>query len=118
MYAAGWVARGPVGVIASTMHDAYTLSSLVLQDHFGDPASSSSDFLVIDAGALEENTSAEKRSSVEPGLPPQVERGIREGKVVTLDKWLMIDRAETERGKTKGKEREKFTTVEEMLEVI
>jgi adrenodoxin-NADP+ reductase len=49
-----------------------------------------------------------------------LQKGLREGKVVTLDRWLKIDQAERQRAKDRGskKEREKFTKVEDMLAVI
>lgn len=100
-YAAGWVARGPVGVIASTMQDAYTLVDRVLEDweagfkHRG----------VIPAVA-------------EEGVPPVIAEGLKDGKVVDMDRWLRIDQAERDTGVKKGRdEREKFSTVDEMLAV-
>lgn len=106
MYAAGWAARGPVGVIASTMHDAYSLSALILDDHFSTPPGAS--------------TSSPLGMTPEDGLPHEVENARKEGKVVDLAGWNRIDEAERERAKRsgKGKEREKFTTVEEMLAVL
>ncbi len=105
MYAAGWAARGPVGVIASTMHDAYSLSSLILEDHFASPSS---------------NSGSPLRDVPEDGLPEEVEKARKEGKVVDLAGWTRIDQVERERAKRagKGKEREKFTTIEEMLAVL
>jgi adrenodoxin-NADP+ reductase len=99
LYAAGWAARGPVGVIASTMHDAYALSDIILQDHFAPSASP---------------------KHPEDGLPDALARGIREGQVVQLDGWQKIDEAERRRAKDRGsgKEREKFTKVEDMLAVL
>lgn len=43
----------------------------------------------------------------------------REGKkVVSWKEWERIDRVERERGREKGKLREKITSVEEMLRII
>ena len=94
------MARGPVGVIASTMHDAYALSDLMLSDHFADSAS--------------------QNKMIEDGRPAEVTRGITDGKVVGLDGWAKIDEAEKGNAKRKGltKEREKFTRVEDMLAVL
>ena len=48
-------------------------------------------------------------------LRPLLEgRGIR---VLDYQNWLMIDAAEIDRGKPKGKSREKFTRIHEMLAV-
>ena len=101
MYAAGWVARGPVGVIASTMNDAYTLSAIAIDDHFG-------------AGDDARPSSASK-ATPEAGLPDEINRGLQDGQVISMDKWQKIDRAEVDRAKGMGKERHKFTTVEAML---
>lgn len=107
IYAAGWVARGPVGVIASTMHDAYSVADQLLSDHYTAPAGSTGDM-----GPL--------KRDAEAGPPEEVAQGSKEGRVVDLDKWGKIDQAERERGKKggKGKEREKFRRVEEMLAVL
>lgn len=85
------------------MHDAYTLSSTILSDHFDDPLSIRS-----------------TKSEMEEGIPDSVEKGRKEGKVVELEGWRRIDEAERERGRKggKGKVREKFTRVEEMLGVL
>lgn len=104
MFAAGWVARGPVGVIASTMHDAYALAEQIIADHLSSPTSSISGSLL--------------NPSPEQGLPADVEEGVRSGRVVDLDGWGRIDRAERESSKARGKEREKFVRVEDMLAVL
>lgn len=106
MYAAGWAARGPVGVIAATMHDAYSISSLILEDHLTAPSPGAD---ASPLGAIPED-----------GLPEAVEKGLKESKVVDYASWTRIDMAEQERARRKGskKEREKFTTVEEMLAVL
>jgi adrenodoxin-NADP+ reductase len=54
----------------------------------------------------------------ESGVPAEIAHGQREGKVVDLEKWERIDAAERQRGVAKGKEREKFRRVEEMLAVL
>jgi adrenodoxin-NADP+ reductase len=81
------------------MHDAYALSDLILDDHYAESAAS---------------------KSVKDGLPDELVRGQKEGKVVDLAGWGKIDTAERENAKRKGlgKEREKFTKVEDMLAVL
>jgi adrenodoxin-NADP+ reductase len=91
-------------VIASTMHDAYSVADQLLADHYSSTASGGA------GGPLPRQP--------ESGLPEELEKGIREGKVVDLEKWGRIDTAERERGKTRGKEREKFRRVEDMLAVL
>lgn len=97
IYAAGWVARGPVGVIASTMTDAFGLAETIIGDH-----ATSSPTLNV---------------APESGVPEVIEQGLREGKVVDIEAWGRIDQAEIDRAR-KGKEREKFRTVQEMLSVL
>ena len=97
MYAAGWVARGPVGVIASTMTDAFGLAETIIADYH---ASSPTLF-----------------SKPEAGVPDEVARGLKEGSVVDMEAWRRIDQAEISRA-GKGKAREKFRTVAEMLAVL
>lgn len=102
-YAAGWVARGPVGVIASTMQDAYGLVDTVLDDY----------------ARWGERGDGPIPLVPEDGRPEAIEAGLREGKVVDIPRWLRIDAAEKERGVRSGRaEREKFTRVEEMLDVL
>ncbi|CAK9783257.1 nucleotide-binding domain-containing protein [Cutaneotrichosporon oleaginosum] len=104
-YAAGWVARGPVGVIATTMQDAYLLVDRLLEDY----------------GEGWADRPADSPIPVTPqaGVPDAIERGLKDGTVVDIPRWLKIDAAERERGKKTGREeREKFRTVAEMLEVL
>jgi hypothetical protein len=53
----------------------------------------------------------------EAGLPNAVVRGLQEKSVVDMAAWRRIDQAEVSRAR-KGKEREKFRTVAEMLAVL
>lgn len=111
VYTTGWVARGPVGVIASTMQDAYAVADAIVGD-IAAPAQ---------AGGAEAEGQAEGErwlpDTAEAGRPQEVENGIKEGRVVDVAAWGRIDAAERERGKKTGRdEREKFRTVEEMLE--
>ncbi|ODO03579.1 ferredoxin-NADP+ reductase [Cryptococcus wingfieldii CBS 7118] len=119
VYAAGWAARGPVGVIASTMHDAYSLSSVILDDHLSPSASASSSPSTSPSSTKPPYTPL--NTSPLPGLPERIISAANEGKVVVdLDGWGRIDQAERERAKLagSGKEREKFRRVEEMLSVL
>ncbi len=108
LYTAGWVARGPVGVIASTMQNAYALSALILSDHATAPAPASTSTPLLSR-------------EPEAGAPPEVEHASNKSgnaRVVSLKDWQRIDAAERERGKRVGKPRQKFTTVEGMLKVL
>jgi adrenodoxin-NADP+ reductase len=104
MYCAGWVKRGPTGVIASTMNDAFATADVIAEDWY-------SHALFIGS----ENDHDTPRDGW-AGLKGEAEkRGCRR---VSWQDWELIDKAERERGKAKGKEREKFTRIEDMLAVI
>ncbi|KAL9622750.1 MAG: hypothetical protein Q9160_002868 [Pyrenula sp. 1 TL-2023] len=108
LYCAGWVKRGPTGVIASTMEDAFATAEAIAADwRDGDNA----------AAFLGGEGDAEKKAGWE-GVEQEVKRlGLRVRRVSWED-WKKIDRAERERGRGRGKEREKFGSVEEMLKVL
>lgn len=96
MYCAGWVKRGPTGVIANTMEDSFATADALVDDWRGGVP-----FLSGGDGW--------------DAIKNDIAKGIRP---VSWEDWLRIDVAERARGKLKGKEREKFTTVEQMLEVL
>ncbi|KAF2257842.1 NADPH:adrenodoxin oxidoreductase mitochondrial precursor [Lojkania enalia] len=104
-YCAGWVKRGPTGVIASTMDDAFTSADVIVSDwESGVP------FLNSDKG---DNASTGlgwdgvKKDVIEKGIRP-----------ISWEDWKRIDAREQERGKHLGKVREKFSSVEEMLKIF
>lgn len=103
LYVAGWSKRGPTGVIASTMDDAFATAEVVAQDW-----RAKAKFLNADEGGSTGRGWQGVRDEAE-------RRGLRR---VSWADWERIDRAERERGKSRGKEREKFTCVKEMLEVL
>lgn len=114
-YAAGWAARGPVGVIASTMQGAYGLVEHLLNDCTGQNLPSGARDAWVDRPAGQSPLPLVP----ELGRPDAIERGLKDGQVVDMGAWLKIDAAERERGKQKGREeREKFRTVDEMLAVL
>jgi ferredoxin--NADP+ reductase len=95
LYAAGWIKRGPSGIIGTNKPDSFeTVKSLVADL----PA------LARCAEPSRESLLAFLRS-----------RGIR---VVSYEDWRRIDAAEVERGTAIGKPREKFLSVDEMLGVL
>ena len=61
------------------------------------------------------NLDATPRASTDALYPLLETRGVR---VLSYPEWLKLDTAEVERGKPKGKPREKFTRIEEMLAVL
>ena len=105
VYVAGWVKRGPTGVIASTMYDAFETGHAILDDWVV-PSVKFMRYGGQQYGPKRgwEAIAGEARS-----------RGAR---WVSWDEWKMIERAEMERGKKKGKRSEKFASVEEMLSVL
>ncbi|WVF68363.1 hypothetical protein IAT40_003128 [Kwoniella sp. CBS 6097] len=116
VYTAGWAARGPVGVIASTMHDAYSIADTLLSDHFASTDGSSTNH----NQNLNHNQGGPFNVQPEVGVPQILSGSEGRSRVVSIDDWKKIDNAERERAKVggKGKEREKFRTVEEMLAVL
>lgn len=105
LYCAGWVKRGPTGVIASTMTDAFTTADTMLQDLASHGTSGSLMHAPQDSSGLGWD-----------GVKPEAERlGLRP---TSWQDWQRIDAAERERGQQKGKVREKFGRVDEMLQVL
>ncbi|KAI1276761.1 hypothetical protein F5Y07DRAFT_389028 [Xylaria sp. FL0933] len=96
VYCAGWVKRGPTGVIASTMEDAF----------------STADAIAADWNAGTSFLKSETSHGWE-GLRTEVDE--HNCRVIQWEDWKKIDKAERERGVLLGKEREKFTSTSEML---
>jgi ferredoxin--NADP+ reductase len=95
LYASGWIKRGPTGIIGTNKPDSVaTVASLL------------ADLPTLNAGP---KPGAEGLTSLLSGTGPRV---------VSYDDWLMIDQAEISRGMPKGKPREKFTRIDEMLDVL
>lgn len=98
MYCSGWVKRGPTGVIASTMDDAFNTADIIAKDWEGNVR-----FNEPEVGGFE---------AVRKEMD---QRGVR---VVSWPDWEKIDAEERRRGKENGKEREKFRSVDEMMRVL
>ena len=101
MYCSGWVKRGPTGVIASTMDDAFNTADIVVRDWEGD--------VKFHEGM------GERKDGFE-GVKKEVAN--RDVRVVSWSDWMKIDAEERRRGKDKGKEREKCRSVEEMMKIL
>lgn len=97
MYCSGWVKRGPTGVIASTMEDAFSTAEAIAADW-----ETKAPFLGGGRGweALKGEVKGDKV------------------RTVSWADWKRIDAAEKERGAIREKEREKLTRVEDMLKVL
>ncbi|XP_042720938.1 NADPH:adrenodoxin oxidoreductase, mitochondrial [Lagopus leucura] len=98
LYCSGWVKRGPVGVIITTMNDSFDTAQSVLED--------------LQGGVLDVTVSREGFGAVGSILRS---RGIRP---VSFSDWEKIDAAEVARGKAAGKPREKIVDPQEMLQLI
>jgi ferredoxin--NADP+ reductase len=95
VYAAGWIKRGPSGVIGTNKQDAIATVNAMLEDaRAGLPA------IAADPEAL-------------PALLHR--RGVR---AISFADWKRLDALEVANGKPKGKPREKFTSVEAMLAAL
>ena len=95
LYAAGWIKRGPSGVIGTNKPDSTETAKNVLADLDGLAACAVPD--------------------TEPLLQQLRDRGVRP---VSYEDWRAIDAAEVSRGAAAGKPREKFTRIPEMLGVL
>lgn len=102
VYTSGWVKRGPTGVIASTMYDAFETGDAIVADW----VSGEREFMNSGGGEMKGWEGV--RGEVE-------ERGMRP---VSWEEWGRIEEEEKRRGEKVGKEREKFVTEEEMLAVL
>ena len=94
-YVAGWIKRGPTGIIGSNREDSVLTVNSVLAD--------------LPHLDLCPSSGAERLEALLEG------RGIR---VVTYADWKKIDAAEIRRGEAAAKPREKFTRVDDMLGVV
>lgn len=100
LYCAGWVKRGPTGVIASTMQDAFSTAEAIAGDWH----------------LLLANDRGEKTALGWDAVKDEAEKlGCRR---VSWQDWQKIDAAEKSKGQSKGKEREKFTRIEDMLAIL
>jgi ferredoxin--NADP+ reductase len=95
LYACGWIKRGPTGIIGTNKPCSVAAVASVLAD----------------VAALDQAP----RPGAE-GLPALMSADGR--RVVSYEDWMAIDQVEVSRGAASGKPREKFTSVEQMLDVL
>lgn len=95
LYAAGWIKRGPSGVIGTNKPCSVETVEQVLED-----------LPNLEPCAIRD--SAKLRADL-------VARRLRP---LTFEDWQRIDTAETTRGEAAGKPREKFTRIQEMLDAL
>lgn len=96
LYTAGWIKRGPSGVIGTNRADSVATINALFED-----------LPKLDTGG--------QKRGADALYPLLASRGVR---VVSYQDWVQIDAAEVRRGQPKEKPREKFTTVEEMLAAV
>lgn len=97
VYVSGWIKRGPTGVIGTNKPDAAETVRAMLED--------------ASRGML---------LTPEQPDPAALERFLAERRptFVTFADWRRLDQLETERGKSSGRPRIKYTSVEEMLRAL
>ncbi|MGB1685527.1 MAG: hypothetical protein ACPHE0_03650, partial [Pseudomonadales bacterium] len=95
-YTAGWIKRGPTGVIGTNKTCAQETVNCMVED--------------LAAGNINEPADP----SVE-GVKALVNS--RQSRAVSYDEWLNINEVEVSRGEAAGRPRIKFTNIDEMVEV-
>ena len=95
LYAAGWIKRGPTGIIGTNRADSVSTVKTLLAD-------------VVQLPPIKEPGPDGLRRLLSA-------RGVR---TVSVEDWMKIDALEVARGQPAGKPREKFTRVAEMLQCL
>ena len=95
VYVTGWIKRGATGVIGTNRADSVETVETILEDLF--------DISLPAKGGAAALTAVLETSGARP---------------VSYDEWQKIDAAERSRGRLRGKPREKFTLVPEMISAI
>lgn len=101
-YVSGWLARGPNGVIATTMMDAYSVADVILADLQSCPSP---------------HQQQKGPTEAEDDLLRHLQQ-TQSKSVVGFDGWRRIDDEERSRGEKLGKLREKILTINEMLQIV
>ena len=94
LYVAGWIKRGPSGVIGTNKPDAVETVRMMLED------------LAADRTLLPENTDPAAVSKLVSERQPDS---------FSYEDWKRLDELEVGRGESEGRPRVKFTSVQEML---
>ena len=115
VYASGWLARGPIGVIAQTMYDSYSVADLLLSDRQATTSSTLSPTLTSIGGGG--GRGGGRATGVHDGLPRELLAAAKEGRVLDWLSWKRVEAAEEAEGVRKGKRAEKFVREEQMLAV-
>jgi ferredoxin--NADP+ reductase len=96
LYVAGWIKRGPTGIIGTNKPDAAETADAMIED--------------LRSGAAPAPAESD---------PAAIERLLRERQpcLITFDDWKMLDRIESERGRADGRPRIKMTEAEIMAKL-
>ena len=94
-YAVGWIQRGPTGLIGNSRRDAAEVARTILTD-----LRTLAPCGIPDSNAIRDLLTG------------------RQVRIVDLNGWDKIDRVERDHGNVKGKPREKFSSVQEMMSVL
>lgn len=97
LYVSGWLKRGPVGIIDSTLRDSID-TFRIIKFH------------------MESDMLPEKTTSIEDAEKVIAQKTLKDPCVNYTD-WLEIDEVERKRGQEVGKTREKILKKEQMLEI-
>jgi ferredoxin--NADP+ reductase len=106
LYAVGWAKRGPTGLIGDNVADAEETARHMLEDLARG----------VSTPGGEDRADADRNG----GGRAEIERllAARGVEWVSFDDWARLDALEIARGKERGKIREKFSSVAEMLAAI
>ncbi|MEI8256419.1 MAG: FAD-dependent oxidoreductase [Deltaproteobacteria bacterium] len=95
-YAVGWIRRGPLGVIGTNKADATAVAEKMVED----------------VGSMRPTGPEPRRHAVDALL------AARNARVTTYTDWAFVDALEVAAGREAGKVREKFTSVETMMDAL
>ena len=96
LYTAGWIKRGPTGIIGTNKADSVETVGMLLED-------------------IDKLDTGESKSGATGCYEILDRRGVRH---ISFSDWKKIDDAEISRGRTTGKPREKYTCISEMLALL
>jgi len=96
LYTAGWIKRGPTGIIGTNRADSVATVASIIQD-------------------VEKLDSGESKSGAEGCFDLLKNKNIR---YISFIDWKKIDQSEIDRGIPKGKPREKYTYLSEMFDLL
>ena len=96
LYVTGWIKRGPTGIIGTNRADSVATIASLMED-------------------LDSLEKPEKPGGAD-GVCQLLES--RDVRYVSFDDWKLIDQSEINRGQPRGKPREKYTYIDEMLSLL